>query len=121
MLAVGIASLLFTAELQRRVTDAGSDVIATAAHPGYANTNLGSHYRNRAVDILVAISNRLFAQNAHAGALPAVYAATAELPGNSFVGPDGFQGSAASRSSSDAPPPPRTWILPARCGTSQSS
>src|SRR5229473_443347 len=32
-----LANLLFTAELQRRLTAAGSDVLATAAHPGYAS------------------------------------------------------------------------------------
>ena len=31
-----LANLLFTAELQRRLTEAGSPVLATAAHPGYA-------------------------------------------------------------------------------------
>src|ERR1700722_14100523 len=34
-----LANLLFTAELQRRLTAAGSSVLATAAHPGYAATN----------------------------------------------------------------------------------
>src|SRR5260370_20323940 len=34
-----LANLLFTAELQRRLTAAGSAVLATAAHPGYAATN----------------------------------------------------------------------------------
>ena len=35
-----LANLLFTAELQRRLTELGSAVIATAAHPGMAATNL---------------------------------------------------------------------------------
>src|SRR3954453_1968850 len=35
-----LANLLFTAELQRRLAAAGSDVRAVAAHPGYAATNL---------------------------------------------------------------------------------
>ena len=38
-----LANLLFTLELQRRLEAAGSDVIATAAHPGYAATNLQFH------------------------------------------------------------------------------
>ncbi len=42
-----LANLLFTLELQRRLTDAGSAVRATAAHPGYASTNLQSHSGNR--------------------------------------------------------------------------
>ena len=35
-----LANLLFTSELQRRFSDASSSVIATAAHPGLAATNL---------------------------------------------------------------------------------
>ena len=35
-----LANLLFTAELQRRLTEAGSTVLSMAAHPGYAATNL---------------------------------------------------------------------------------
>src|SRR5262245_54874581 len=38
-----LANLLFTLELQRRLDEAGSDVRALAAHPGYAATNLQSH------------------------------------------------------------------------------
>jgi NAD(P)-dependent dehydrogenase (short-subunit alcohol dehydrogenase family) len=38
-----LANLLFTLELQRRLTAAGSPVRAIAAHPGYAATNLQSH------------------------------------------------------------------------------
>ena len=85
-----LANLLFTAELQRRLTAAGSDVLATAAHPGYAATNLQSRSQRRSLDLLMAISNRLFAQDANAGALPTLYAAVADIPGNSFAGPEGF-------------------------------
>ena len=85
-----IANLLFTAELQRRLTAAGSDVLATAAHPGYAATNLQSHSRRRSLDLIFAISNRLLAQDEHDGALPTLYAAVADIPGNSFAGPGGF-------------------------------
>ena len=35
-----LANLLFTAELQRRLTAVGSTVISTAAHPGISATNL---------------------------------------------------------------------------------
>ena len=37
-----LAILLFTAELQRRLAEAGARAIAVAAHPGVARTNLGS-------------------------------------------------------------------------------
>ena len=57
-----LANLLFTAELQRRLAAAGSPVVATAAHPGYAATNLQSHSGSRFGDVLMAVGNRLFAQ-----------------------------------------------------------
>ena len=85
-----LSNLLFTAELQRRLTAAGSPVLATAAHPGYAATNLQFHSQRRSLDILSAIGNRLLAQDENGGALPTLYAATADVPGNSFAGPGGF-------------------------------
>jgi NAD(P)-dependent dehydrogenase (short-subunit alcohol dehydrogenase family) len=85
-----LANLLFTAELQRRLAAAGSPVLATAAHPGYAATNLQFHSGRRAFDAISAIGNRLLAQDEEGGALPTLYAATADVPGNSFAGPGGF-------------------------------
>jgi hypothetical protein len=38
----------------------------------------------------MAIGNRLFAQDENAGALPTLYAAVADIPGNGFAGPGGF-------------------------------
>jgi NAD(P)-dependent dehydrogenase (short-subunit alcohol dehydrogenase family) len=85
-----LANLLFTAELQRRLTAAGSAVLAIAAHPGYAATNLQFHSGNRLMDVLSAIGNRLLAQDAASGTLPTLYAAVGDMPGNSFAGPGGF-------------------------------
>ena len=85
-----LANLLFTAELQRRLTAAGSAVLATAAHPGYASTNLQFHSENRLFDIISSIGNRLVAQDENGGSLPTLYAAEADVPGNSFAGPGGF-------------------------------
>jgi NAD(P)-dependent dehydrogenase (short-subunit alcohol dehydrogenase family) len=85
-----LANLLFTAELQRRLTAAGSTVLATAAHPGYASTNLQFHSQRRAFDLIGAIGNRLLAQDETGGAQPTLYAALADIPGNSFAGPGGF-------------------------------
>src|SRR3954468_2767900 len=39
-----LANLLFTHELQRRLTEAGRDVRAVAAHPGVARTGLDRHF-----------------------------------------------------------------------------
>jgi NAD(P)-dependent dehydrogenase (short-subunit alcohol dehydrogenase family) len=85
-----LANLLFTAELQRRLTAAGSAVLATAAHPGYAATNLQFHSGRRGMDLLGSVGNRLFAQDENGGALPTLYAAVADIPPNSFAGPGGF-------------------------------
>jgi hypothetical protein len=37
------------------------------------------------------IGNKLIAQSDEQGAWPTLYAATQDLPGDSYVGPDGFQ------------------------------
>ena len=84
-----LANLLFTLELQRRLTAAGSRVIATAAHPGYAATNLQFHSGSRAIEVFSRIGNRLLAQDEQGGALPTLFAAVADVPGNSFAGPGG--------------------------------
>jgi NAD(P)-dependent dehydrogenase (short-subunit alcohol dehydrogenase family) len=85
-----LANLLFTGELQRRLTEAGSTVKATAAHPGYAATNLQSHSGSRVVAFAMKqLGNRLIAQDAAGGALPTLYAAVADIPGGSFAGPSG--------------------------------
>ena len=85
-----LSNLLFTAELQRRLTAAGSSVRSYAAHPGYAATELQSHSGSRVTGALLKVGNAVFAQSAEAGALPSLYAATQDLPGDSFAGPDGF-------------------------------
>jgi NAD(P)-dependent dehydrogenase (short-subunit alcohol dehydrogenase family) len=86
-----LANLLFTSELQRRLAEAGSDVRAVAAHPGYAATNLQSHTGNVIQHVGMWIGNRLIAQSDEQGAWPTLYAASQDIPGNSYVGPDGFQ------------------------------
>jgi NAD(P)-dependent dehydrogenase (short-subunit alcohol dehydrogenase family) len=86
-----LANLLFTLELQRRLTAAGFDVRAIAAHPGYAATNLQFRSESRFDDRMMAIGNRLFAQTDEAGARPILFAASQDLPGASYVGPDGLR------------------------------
>ena len=112
-----VANLLFTAELQRRLTEAGSPVLSMAAHPGYAATNLQSHSGSRLMEVAMGtLGNRLLAQDAASGALPTLYAATGDLPGNTFVGPSGFAGMrgapapcARSKAASDAAVARRLW------------
>jgi NAD(P)-dependent dehydrogenase (short-subunit alcohol dehydrogenase family) len=86
-----LSNLLFTLELQRRLSEAGSDVRAVAAHPGYAATNLQSHTGNFIENAVMAVGNKVFAQSDAMGALPTLYAATQDVPGGGYVGPDGFQ------------------------------
>ena len=81
-----LANLLFTLELQRRLQTSGSGVIATSAHPGWAATNLQKG-DNAVARSLMGFANRIFAQDAAAGALPTLYAATADVGGNAYVGP----------------------------------
>jgi NAD(P)-dependent dehydrogenase (short-subunit alcohol dehydrogenase family) len=83
-----LANLLFTAELQRRLAAAGSSVLANAAHPGLVATHIYHHDGpRRPADMLWAVAIRLLAQDADQGALPVLYAAVADVPGNSFAGP----------------------------------
>jgi NAD(P)-dependent dehydrogenase (short-subunit alcohol dehydrogenase family) len=85
-----LANLLFTFELQRRLTAVGSVVLATAAHPGYAATNLQFHSGRRSLDLVSTVGNRLLAQDENGGALPTLYVAVADVPPNSYAGPGGF-------------------------------
>jgi NAD(P)-dependent dehydrogenase (short-subunit alcohol dehydrogenase family) len=86
-----LANLMFALELQRRATAAGTDLKSMAAHPGYAATNLQFAAPRLPDRMLMSVTNRLIAQSAEMGALPTLYAATApDLPGGTFVGPDGF-------------------------------
>jgi NAD(P)-dependent dehydrogenase (short-subunit alcohol dehydrogenase family) len=116
-----LANLLFALELQRRLDRAGSPVRSLAAHPGWAATHLQGRSGNRVADRVVLLGNRLFAQTDAEGALPSLFAATQDLPGGSYVGPDGFQewrgrpvlvGRSAAASDLDAAE--RLWAASAR-------
>jgi NAD(P)-dependent dehydrogenase (short-subunit alcohol dehydrogenase family) len=112
-----LANLLFTSELQRRLTQAGSPVLATAAHPGYAATNLGFHDGSRFLGFALYLGSRYVAQNAASGALPTLYAAVADVPGDSFAGPGfpGLRGApklvARSAAARDAAAARRLWTV----------
>lgn len=88
-----LANLLFTFELQRRLEAAGADTIAVAAHPGISDTNLAGSTGGIAGRLMILTQPfaKLFSQNAHAGALPTVRAATdPAVRGGDYYGPDGF-------------------------------
>jgi NAD(P)-dependent dehydrogenase (short-subunit alcohol dehydrogenase family) len=84
-----LANLLFTLELQRRLAEAGSEVRAVAAHPGYSRTNL-QHHTESVLHRGVMVITDLTGQSEEMGGLPTLYAATQDIPGGSYVGPDGF-------------------------------
>ncbi len=81
-----LANLLFTTELQRLLTAAGSPVRAVAAHPGYSATNLQGQTGNPTGDKIFVAANKL-ATDADFGARQTLYAAAADIPGDSFIGP----------------------------------
>jgi len=84
-----LANLQFMLELQRRLAVAGSPVRSVAAHPGYASTELQSRTGNVLQNALMWVGNRVIAQSGEQGAWPTLYAATQDIPGGSYVGPDG--------------------------------
>jgi NAD(P)-dependent dehydrogenase (short-subunit alcohol dehydrogenase family) len=88
-----LADSLFALELQRRLTRAGSPVIATSAHPGYAITNLqtsGPGTGFSLLSIIGAIMKPLLSQDAAHGALPTLFAAAApQAVAGGYYGPDG--------------------------------
>lgn len=85
-----LANLLFTAELDKRLSDSGSKVKAIAVHPGYSNTALQGKSEKKTQDFFMKLANKYLAQSDLQGAWPTLYAISEDIPGNSFVGPDGF-------------------------------
>ena len=81
-----LANLLFTAELQRRLAAAAASTIAVAAHPGAANTDLGtegSGFSNRGLRLVPFIG-----QPAELGARPMLRALTdPTVRGGEYYGP----------------------------------
>ncbi|MFA1538922.1 oxidoreductase [Actinomadura monticuli] len=82
-----LANLIFAKELDRRVPE----LTSVAAHPGFAATNLqqaGPRMQgNTLMDKAAGLGNAVMAQSAAAGALPSLYAATADVEGGACYGP----------------------------------
>jgi NAD(P)-dependent dehydrogenase (short-subunit alcohol dehydrogenase family) len=81
-----LADLLFTLELDRRLKAAGLPVRALAAHPGYAATGLMGASRGSFLEAAFGF----FGQAPQLSSLATLMAATADLPGGTYVGPSGF-------------------------------
>jgi len=115
-----LANILFTLELERRLATAGSSVRALAVHPGMTRTNLFSHATGVQATLINVLA-RLALQDPDLGARSTLFAATADIPGGSFVQPGGFahmRGSpeiaTPSRGAQDAAMARTLWDLSAR-------
>jgi len=93
-----LADLMFVLELDERAREQEVPVRALAAHPGYSATGLMGTGVNTGNDegkmrwtatILQAVFSAV-GQPAELGAHPTLMAATADLPGSTYVGPDGW-------------------------------
>lgn len=82
-----LANLLFTSELQRRLESVSSPLRAVAAHPGFSRTNLQGRSGRKLGDAVTSFGTRLLATDADFGARQTLYAASQDLPGDTFVGP----------------------------------
>lgn len=93
-----LANMLFGKELQRR---AGNRLLSVVVHPGVARTNIGSGRQGQVrgsfwehmIDVILAFVMTFLGQDADAGAMPTMYAAS--MPGlvpGGYYGPDGFGG-----------------------------
>lgn len=85
-----LANLLFTYELDRRLSAKGAPTIAVAAHPGGSNTELTRNLWP-VLQVPIRLGWGLLAQSAEMGALPTLRAATdPEVRGGQYFGPDGI-------------------------------
>src|ERR1700728_1911258 len=68
-----LADLIFARELQRRLKAVGSPILSTAAHPGYAVTNLQTAHLGLGMKLMLAVMKPFLAQDAaHRGIANAV-------------------------------------------------
>src|ERR1700722_18040021 len=109
-----LANLMFTYELQRRLSGAGT-TIAVAAHPGLASTELARY----TPAIVASFYVRVMTQEAAMGALPVLRAATDPgVLGGQYYGPGGLFGARgypklakSSRQSHDTAIQRRLWTV----------
>jgi len=110
-----LANLMFTYQLHRRLSGAGTTTtIAVAAHPGLANTELTRH-----TPAITAFANALISQTAAMGALPILRAATDPgVLGGQYYGPRAIPGTRgypkpahSSRQSHDTAIQHRLWTV----------
>lgn len=110
--ATKLANLLFTAELQRRLTAAGATVRSVAAHPGFVSSGI---YRDSGTVTRSFV--RLAAQSSSQGALPVLYAAVGDVAGGGFTGPSRMGHMRGAPQLIKSPPAARDPELAARLWT----
>ena len=90
-----LANVMFALELDRRARAQGIPVRGMVAHPGFSATGLmasrspGSRQRVRLTSTILQAAFEALGQPSSLGALPTLMAATADLPGSTYVGPSG--------------------------------
>ncbi len=98
-----LASLLFMAELDRRLRRSGSSTRSIGAHPGVSGTNIATTYRITNLPVLKPLSEWFQASVLHSpeeAAMPSLMAATSPgVGGGSYLGP-------SERFESKGPPAP---------------
>jgi NAD(P)-dependent dehydrogenase (short-subunit alcohol dehydrogenase family) len=90
-----LANLLFVRELANRVAKTSIELTVAAAHPGYADTELQAKSARMEGKELGAkamyLINKVLAQSGEKGALPSLYAATADgVEQGAYFGPGGL-------------------------------
>ncbi|MCW2813393.1 MAG: dhbA [Nocardioides sp.] len=82
-----LANMHFLAELQRRLTAAGSTLRATGAHPGSTATAITSSSGDGLLAWVGSWGHGLVGMKPLQGAMSTLYAATMDVPGNTYLGP----------------------------------
>tara|TARA_B100000809_G_scaffold39367_1_gene34460 strand:- start:7785 stop:8699 length:915 start_codon:yes stop_codon:yes gene_type:complete len=86
-----LACLIFAYELQRRLTEAGSNVIALSSHPGVSKTNL-FYNLPKLIQLLTSPLVPFFTHSQKKAALPMLYAVLGkDVKGADYMGPTGFR------------------------------
>lgn len=82
-----LANMLFLAELQRRLTAVGSTLRVTGGHPGSTATSITGNTGSGLKTWIGSWGHGLVGMPPWKGALPTLFAATMDVPGNTYVGP----------------------------------
>jgi len=86
-----LANLMFAFELAKWAERSSTPITSVAAHPGVSSTGLGKGLATGGFfERIQAAAFAVAGQSPEDGALPVLYAAVADIPPASFIGPDGI-------------------------------